>query len=292
VRLAGEDDFLLLPAGATPESRSRFEAAQKLAAACPPWLGAEIAVTGSVALGLADGQSDVELNFWGPGGALPESAARLAWLESVGATGYLAEPFLAAGGTHGITFVYQGHVVEAGWWTVAAQEAALTALLERAETAHLVHAFVVDCAVPLRTGGALARWKAAIAHYPEALRERIIAQNTRVWGLPQVADVRRALARRHDVLALTERLTWDAYNVLNLVYALNRRWPPDRKWLRQRCATLAVAPERLAERIEALFTLPDLEERVTVREHLIRDTLALLPPSPHVERARQALGNR
>jgi antitoxin (DNA-binding transcriptional repressor) of toxin-antitoxin stability system len=49
------------------------------------------------------------------------------------------------------------------------------------------------------------------------------------------------------------------------------------------------APERLADRIEALFTLPDLEERVAVRERLILDTLALLPETPDVERARSNL---
>ncbi|MBI3970433.1 MAG: DUF4037 domain-containing protein [Chloroflexi bacterium] len=280
-----------LPTGTTPESHQRYAVVRALAESCPPALGQEIAVTGSVALGLADDYSDIELNLWTPDDALPELEARLAWLESVGASELAIEPLGAAGSVHGITFVFRGAVVEAGWWTVPAQEAALRAAIEEASTAHLIHAFVVDCAVPLRTHGALARWKVLIAEYPEALRARVIAQNTRVWGLPQVTDVRRALARRGDVLALTERLTWDAYNVLNLVYALNRRWAPDRKWLRERCEALPTKPERLAERIEALFTLPDLEQRVAERERLILDTLALLPPAPHVERARRLLGH-
>ena len=209
------------PTEASPASQARLAIAQALARSCPAWCGEEIAVTGSVALGLADEQSDVEINFWTHGDRLPAQEARLTWLESVGASDLTIEPTASPSSPHGITFIFRGIVVEAGWWTIPAQAAALRAVLHEASPAHLVHVFVVDCAVPLRTAGALARWKASIAEYPEALRARLIAQNTRVWGLPQVAEVRRALARRQDVLALTERLTWDAYNVLNLVYALN-----------------------------------------------------------------------
>jgi len=278
-----------LSAGATPESHQRYALLRALVDACPLVLGTEIAVTGSVALGLADVYSDAELNMWTAGDDVPELEARLAWLAASGASDFAVEPARAAGDPHAITFVFRDLVVEAGWWTVLAQDAALRSLLDEASTAHLVHAFVVECAVPLRTGGALARWKECIAEYPEAVQERVIVQNTRVWGLPQVADVRRALARRGDVLALTERLTWDTYNLLNLVYALNRRWPPDRKWLRARCDALETKPERLAERIESLFTLANLEERVAARERLILDTLALLPAAPHVERAQRRL---
>ena len=280
-----------LPAFASPQSHERFAVARALADSCPPALGVEIAVTGSVALGLADAHSDVELNAWVPGPVVPDLDRRLAWLEEAGASDFVPEPPTSGRDPHAITFVFRGVVVEAGWWTVPAQGAALRALVERASTVHLVHAFVVDCAVPLRTRGALARWKRRIAHYPDALRHRVIAQNTRVWGLPQVAEVRRALAHRGDVLALTERLSWDTDNVLNILYALNGRWAPDRKWLRVRCEALERKPVHLADRIEALFTLPDLSQRVAVRERLILDTLALLPSTPHVERIQALLAD-
>jgi len=92
------------------------------------------------------------------------------------------------------------------------------------------------------------------------------------------------------VLALNERLTWDVYNVLNLLFALNRRWRPDWKWLRHKCAALPVKPNRLAERIEEIFTAPALERRVVICQRLILETLALLPPSPSVALAQQRIG--
>ncbi len=90
-------------------------------------------------------------------------------------------------------------------------------------------------------------------------------------------------------MALTERLTWDVYNVLRVIFALNRRWEPDFKWLRHVTRDLAVAPERLAEWIEDIFTLPVLEDRVATSLALIQDTLALLPITPGIARARAAI---
>ena len=76
---------------------------------------------------------------------------------------------------------------------------------------------------------------------------------------------------------------------LRLLFALNPRWEPDWKWLRQVTEGLERAPERLADRVEQAFTLPDPWARVRVNHELILDTLALLPPSPGVERAQQAI---
>jgi predicted nucleotidyltransferase len=53
-----------LPPDATLHSHALFPLAREMTDACPPELGSEIALAGSVARGWADEHSDIELNFW------------------------------------------------------------------------------------------------------------------------------------------------------------------------------------------------------------------------------------
>jgi hypothetical protein len=278
----------MLSPDATRHSRDRLEIAQEVADRCPPALGQEVAVTGSVALGLADDGSDVELNLWVE--ALPDAGQRDTWLGAIGATDVKAEDVPWEDGTLAVTFRYRDVTIEVGWQTTAMLEAALRGVLDEYRTSRLTLAYTVSQAVALRSAGALARWQSWLAEYPEGLQARLIEQNTSVWRLPHSGGIRWTLARRQDVLALNERLTWDVYNILNLLFALNRRWRPDWKWLRHKCAALPVRPERLAERIEEVFTAAELERRVATCQRLILDTLALLPPSPHVVLAQRRIG--
>ncbi len=52
---------------------------------------------------------------------------------------------------------------------------------------------------------------------------------------------------------------------------------------------LPLAPMRMAERIERVFTAPTLEERVRTGFELIRDALALAPTSAGIEQARATM---
>jgi hypothetical protein len=277
----------MLPPDATPQSRHCLALAQELTGRCPPALGREVALTGSVALGLADDDSDIELNLWVE--TLPDAAQRDGWLAAISATDVKAEDMPWGDGTFAATFRYRGVTVEAGWQTITMLEAALRSVLDEHRTSRLTLAYAVSQAVTLRSEGALAKWQSWLADYPDGLRARLIEQNTNVWRLPHAGGIRWALVRRRDVLALNERLTWDVYNILNLLFALNRRWRPDWKWLRHKCAALPVKPDRLAERIEEIFTAPELDRRVATCQHLILDTLALLPPSPSILLAQERI---
>ena len=95
--------------------------------------------------------------------------------------------------------------------------------------------------------------------------------------------------RRHQPLALSQRPIWDTHNLLRLVFAINRRWEPDWKWLREVTRDLLLAPERMAERIECVLTAPSLEERAWTDFELIRDVLALAPTSAAIEQARTTI---
>lgn len=62
---------IALPETATDASRRRAELAGQLARGCPVELAEEIALVGSTAHGLADDDSDLELNHWAD--AIPRS---------------------------------------------------------------------------------------------------------------------------------------------------------------------------------------------------------------------------
>jgi hypothetical protein len=56
-----------------------------------------------------------------------------------------------------------------------------------------------------------------------------------------------------------------------------------------RVQTLAVRPERLAERIEGALTEPDALRAMLVMGELQADTVALAPPGPNIDRAQRWL---
>ncbi len=280
---------MALPLQASTASRLRFGLAQELARSCPPALGTDIAVTGSVALGIADDDSDVELNCWVD--ELPSAEERMAWIEQVGGQDTILEPEPWGGGTFAATFRYQGVWVEMAWMTTASVEARLRPLLDRGASGQgrLVLAWVLAHAVPLRNAGLLVSWQQALTVYPDWLRERVIEAGCGSFHNVQRMAARWTFCRRRQPLALMERLTTDVHAVLRLLFALNRRWEPDYKWLRQVTRDLGIAPDRLAGRIEEIFTAQELEQRVATSLGLIRDTLALLPSTSGVELARRTI---
>jgi hypothetical protein len=78
----------------------------------------------------------------------------------------------------------------------------------------------------------------------------------------------------------------DAVRVLRMVYAINRAWQPTTKRVALRAESLAVKPERLAERIEDALTEPDPIRALVVMTQLQLDTVMLAPGGPNVDRAR------
>lgn len=255
----------------------RHELADEVAQLCPVELGQEIAITGSVARGVADDDSDIELNFWVE--TLPSDEQRADWLRSVGATDVVIEPEAEGDGSIWAMCRYRGVWLEPGWQTLETLDRLLNQILEGRITDHarLILAEVVAHSVPVRTGGLLGRWQERLAHYPDIVQERLIAAAALRW---RPAPFRWALARRGERLALAQRLVWDVHNVLRVLFALNRQWEPDWKWTRQMSEPLAIKPERLSERIDEILSTPDAGRSVEACHRLVLDTLALVPP-PH-----------
>jgi hypothetical protein len=81
----------------------------------------------------------------------------------------------------------------------------------------------------------------------------------------------------------------DASRVVRIVFALNRVWQPTHKRLQARLASLALKPDRLAERIEEAFSESDPRRALLVMTELQAETVALAPDGPNVNRARRWL---
>jgi hypothetical protein len=264
-------------------SGDRVAVARALAEACPPRLGREIALTGSTALGLSDEYSDLELNLWVD--EMPSAAAREEWLTRVQASDVWLDNETLPDRSVWTAFSVHGIFVEAGWQTFEALEEWLERVVAAESTDHeiLMPADALVHAVPLRTEHRLGVWRSRLADYPEPLRQRLIESALAQWGYPATPA---ALARRGERLRLTASLIHHAHLVLRILFALNRLWEPDWKWIDHRSQAMEIKPRALAKRLNAMFAEPCALDAVTDLLQLIRDTLELLPRAQFPSTAR------
>ena len=257
--------------------------AQRIADALPAEVE-EAVVTGSVSRGSADGVSDIEMLVVTRGQLTLEEcfehaeAAGLAPLGTWGAQG---------GPTQRVSGYREGVPIELIWWSREHAEATVDALL-RGELPSSADALTHG--VALRTNGALARWQERLAEYPEELVATICEDAALPWGGFAAAGL-LTLVRPGDRLALLEWMVDGANRVLRIVWAVNRRWQPTHKRLASRTATLAVKPERLAERIDEALTETDPVRALLVMTRLQLDAVELAPSGPNVDRARAWLAD-
>jgi hypothetical protein len=142
--------------------------------------------------------------------------------------------------------------------------------------------------VAIRSAGFLEGWQERLRAYPDELAAARIEDAALTWG-GYAPEGWLTLLRPGERVALVERLLDDATRLLQIVYALNRVWPPTRKRLAVRAGELAIKPERLAERIEEALTEPDPVRAALLMNELQLETVELAPNGPNVDRARRWL---
>lgn len=272
----------------TTRSDELRQRAAELAGLCPPELGGEIAVTGSVSKGFADANSDIEMNFWTE--ATPPLDAVTGWLESIGVRRVWPDPG-EGGGVLWVGFEWRETWFEAGWQTFADAEKIVGEILaaQRTGTGEMMLADVLVHAKPLRTAGWLAARQADLVVYPDAVAEAVIDREVRFWLFPQWVDGVWHSAERGQLLRMDLKLQWDVWRCLALLFALNHRWEPDLKWIPEITRDLSQQPKDLPGRINAIFGTGTPKERIEESFRLSLDTLALLPPSPLVTDAAAVL---
>jgi hypothetical protein len=236
-------------------------------------------LTGSVSRGMADDVSDIEMLVVTAEALDLETCfqhAERAGLERLDTWG-------PQGGPAQRVFGYrEGVPVELVWWPRDFAETSVAALFEGAPSSS---ADALVNGVSLRTVGLLARWQAQLAEYPEELAAERIEEAALTWG-GYAPEGMLTITRPGERLVLVERMVDDANRVLQIVYALNRVWPPTTKRVAARAESLAVKPESLAERIEEALSEPDPFRAVRVLTELLLETVALAPSGPNIDRAR------
>jgi predicted nucleotidyltransferase len=241
----------------------------------------EVLLTGSVSRGEADELSDVEMLL-----VVRDTPPRLSEL----GVEMWQEDFFENGTIAWYTALFSGAMLEMAGWTHERVEGRIDGILsgEMIDHGRFRFAEALTHGVPLRTAGAIERWQARLAEYPEPLVEAVVHAASEEWVEHPLGV--RAHLRPGGRLALTAMLADDLQNVLRIVFALNRTWEPSWKRLPQLVAPLAVKPERLAERIDEALAETSLRK---TRE-LVLDTLLLAPDLPRVvlarERTAQLLG--
>jgi len=267
-----------------PNERSRQlrDLAQRVADALPLEVAEEAVLTGSVSRGVADEVSDIEMLIVTPEQmelAACFEHARAAGLEELDTWGDQSAP------TRRVSGYLDGVPLELIWWSREQAESSIDSFFHSDMSSA---ADAIANGVALRTSGSLARWQARLSDYPEELARARIEDAALTWGGFTPAGL-LTLARPGELLSRTERMLDDATRVLRIVYALNRVWQPTHKRLAVRVASLAVKPDRLAERIEEAFSESDPHRALLVMTELQADTVALAPDGPNVNRARRWL---
>ena len=256
----------------TPRSVDLRLLAQRVADALP---ALEVAVTGSVSRGVADEVSDIELLVVTAEQRTLDECFELAALAGLTSLDTWGDPATPARRVFGML---DGVPVETIWWHRAYAEEQVAAPSQATGDA-LVHA------LPLRTEGLLAEWQQRLAAVPDELAAERIEEAALRWGGFSPAGLLTIL-RPDDRLQHTEWLVDAATRVLTIVFAINRVWQPTTKRLAARVEPLAVKPEKLAERIQAVFGERDMRTALQLMTELQLDTVRLAPSGPYVERAR------
>jgi predicted nucleotidyltransferase len=249
--------------------------AQRIADSFPPDV-VEVVLTGSVSRGLADELSDIEMLVVTEEQLSLEHAfelARRAGLEDRDSWG---DPSTPTRRVHGYL---DGQSVETIWWSRELGE-------EHFDTPGSDQALLHG--VALRTSGLLERWQERLAVYPDELVAERIEKAAERWGGFSPGGL-LTIARPDTALARAEWLVESAQRVLAIVFALNGERQPTSKRLARNTASLAVKPERLAERIEESLAENDPHRSLLTMAELQLDAANLAPDGPNVVRARRWL---
>lgn len=268
----------------TKRSQQLEKLAQELLQNCPGSLGQEILIVGSVGLGIADDESDLDLELWV--NELPPPSAAQKWLESRGAAHLIIEQE-AQDNDVVIIFQYRNVWVETSWQKINEKEALVDEMLAGESTNRLKNTRVFNILnnIVLRTTGVIYALQQKLTVYPETLQRRIIQSASEFWRYPHRVEMLWGLAKRKEVFGLMTWIQADVSDALRILFAINQQWEIDWKHINQLDYFLTQRPSQLESRIAEIFIHQNLLQRVVVTQQLILDVLKLMPEKYDVSEA-------
>jgi len=251
-------------------------------------------ITGSSAEGVSDHYSDLDMTVYYEGELPSEDAmARIreshgaperAWLLGERADGNIAE-----------AYELDGVQAQIGHATIATWENDIAEVLERwnADTPlHKAMSGTLEC-VAVHGQDYIERWKARIRAYPEGLARAMVEKRLQifpVWYVQDALDARDATLWHFQIRIET------AYALIGILAGLNRLYFTtfQFKKMSRFFDQMRIKPERLAERVEALFGQTPAEAAASL-EVLVREVLALVEhemPEVDIARLQRRVGGR
>jgi len=231
---------------------------------------AAVLLAGSVARGLADQFSDIEIDiYWH---TPPTDEDRSAPIERAGwapVYRHVDENEWADG------FLIEGVKVDTSQFLVSTLDRWLDAVMIRADTEpeYQVRITAIQHGRPLYGADLIERWRAQTAAYPDTLAHAMVAQHLefRPRYLMEMLATRDDVLMLHRCLVEVEQLIMDVLMGVNHVYAPH----PYHKWLDWEVSQLRIAPPDLNRRLRQVLCA---EPRAAVDQlhELIEETFALV----------------
>lgn len=138
---------------------------------------------------------------------------------------------------------------------------------------------VIDSCVVLYDSRKLVKqWKAKLKMYPQDIRAAILTGFVRyLWKFYEYIE--RALERA-DLPYFQEKINLELQDFLHALFALNRKYYDQPKWLDRRLAQLKFKPKRCYQRIERLIKTPttkkNLGKKLRVIDLLLYDLVQII----------------
>lgn len=277
----------------TEASRFLIALAKDVAAAylaqAPP---RAILLTGSAAKGLSDAYSDLDLILYYE---QPPSADHLA---AVRATLQVSDVRVSSDPETGSAmemYVFQGVECQVAHLAIAKWERDMAAVLADCESATLVEKAIIGLmeGIALHGDDLITRWQERAASYPEDLARATVEHYLRFFPLWLVAEQWRT---RDATIFYYQMLVEVSLNVLGVLAGLNRRYYSSFQFkrLHRFADTLPLAPDRLADRLDEIFSL-DPAAAAMAMERLVAETILLVEahmPAVDTTAARRRIGQR
>jgi hypothetical protein len=231
---------------------------------------AGVLLAGSVARGIADQFSDIEIDvYWH---TPPTDEDRMAPIEQSGwqlVYRHVDENEWADG------FLIAGVKVDTSQFLVSTIDRWLDDAIIRADTEpeYQVRITAIQQGRPLHGAELIERWRARTAVYPDALAHAMVAE----YSTFRPRYLLEMLAARDDVLLLHQDLVAAEQLILSVLMGVNRMYAPHpyHKWLDWEIAQLTIAPPDLNRRLRQILRA---EPRMAVDQlhQLIEETFMLI----------------
>jgi hypothetical protein len=210
---------------------------------------AGVLLAGSVARGLADEFSDIEVDvFWHGPPADDERHRPL--LEG----GWRPVSFDVDEHEWADTFRVDGVTVDTSQFLVETIDTYIDRVVSSGdpEPEYQVRITAIRFGEPLHNAALIERWRERTNTYPERLAHAMVRKGTDLWPRARL-DM---LAARDDILLLHSDLVQNMQLVLDMLMGLNRVYAPHpwHKWLDSETSQLAIAPADLNQRVRAVLT--------------------------------------